>query len=491
MARVTVQMIHDASSIYGVLSRWENAKPIMSAGRKEVDTLPGLQFLAMPHDKASFRPTAADMYELVSGLQGSIRQHFAGTGANYNSFMSMYSRWRKTYDFYVESRQAEIKAGRGEMYMDASVLEMRDKLAQPVTGWVSYESWLIMLGKAGVLDPATIGGIPARYSVQRENLFRMANEYMELDNGEGAATVEEEKGGIGQLLPVVGPGALSAGKVFTPQDVFELVAQLPVISGAAVDGMQDTTVFTASTIEGAIRESVAGKLFVNCLFKGVAFRGDISGAAFIQCDFEDDCRISPEVAAENVTFKDCAGVLSMPNQSMSGLRLYQCGGLALNVRRAGLAKSHIVGGWVKCLSTDGRTAPRTVLGSTWTDGGLVFDCVDVPENERRTLTRGIVETLVPDSMRTMLVTRLIDGPDGQTESEPVRCGMRAEMLIDDEEISTAKLAVYPWHAASQEALALAAKRASLASAQSGGATTRRGTPVESGMSELERAIARG
>lgn len=460
MARATKQIIYRPDTIIGLLNRWDSLRPLGA----NVPKSKTLRMFGLPDSREEFTPNAAAMYGLLQGLSGSIRQHFAGTRANYNSFMSMYSRWKRDLEDFLQWKSEIAQHKRSEELLSPEYTAARDALDKPATGWVSYEAWLQMLGKAGVLDPAIIAAVPRTMMAARENMMRMYQEWLELEDAiePSAATVPTHEA---QMPGLVGK-ELVRGDVAIPEQIYNAVADVPEIEGITLDGMvEDTAIFNSYSVRNDIRANISGRVFINCVFNGVTFRGDTDGAMFIACDFVGDCRVVTGKNAENMTFKKCVtvdGVLSMPNTSLTGLRMYQCGGMKVNVRRACIGNSHIVDGWVDCGRAahekalwDGieRVAPRTINNAVWENGGLIYDVRGVPvatsEAAKATDAAFITATInavIPANTRLQMVR---NPRAGGTIS---RCGAVAEQVFEEDGIDTRELFNYPWELADERQL---------------------------------------
>ena len=191
MARIAKQMVYTPTTIMQLLDAWKNAT-IRGSNIPHGETL---LYFALPDKAESFTPNAPAAYGLVDCMRGSMRQHFAGTRANYNSFMSMFSRWKKDFAD-KEAWDKEIAANpKANVHtkMSTEYADMVMMLQRPVTGWVSYEAWLLILGKAGVLDPAVITAVPRHLQSIRENMQRMYREWMELEDKLEAERLERLK----------------------------------------------------------------------------------------------------------------------------------------------------------------------------------------------------------------------------------------------------------------------------------------------------------
>lgn len=459
MARIAKQTEYNARTVAGLLTRWQ-AIPVAQTNIRA--DKPALDF-AVPVSAAEFTPNAHLMYLLLRALSGSIRQHFADSGANYNSYMSMYSRWKKDAQDFLDY-QAEI-AGYPDKHMQSveraseHYIKTRDDLYKSVEGWVSYEAWLRILGKSRVLSAPVIAAIPRSMPVVRERLQRMYREWVELGGlAEEAASVS-----VAEPLPTVGIKLGSRGDVSISKESLDAVGNVPAMSGAALDkllvpgeGNRSSDVFIGHIIEGEVTEAVAGCVFVNTIFRDVIFRGAMTGATFIACDFEGECRIMHGVDASEMTFKNCVtrdGVLGLANVTLTGLRMFQCGEMKLNVKRSGITNSHITDGWIDCgrLPEDRdndaaeRIAPRTVNNATWQNGGLDFDMRNVPYSETSgNAGLSMVLTLVPAATRVTLVHNPINPAIVDS------CGDIAEGLLLDHFWSTKQLALTKWQVADQD-----------------------------------------
>lgn len=496
MARIAKQMVYTPTTIMQLLDAWKNAA-IRGSNIPHGETL---LYFALPDKAESFTPNAPAAYGLVDCMRGSMRQHFAGTRANYNSFMSMFSRWKKDFAD-KEAWDKEIAANpKANVHtkMSTEYADMVMMLQRPVTGWVSYEAWLLILGKAGVLDPAVITAVPRHLQSIRENMQRMYREWMELEDKLEPDTVpplrhEPEMAGI------VGD-AFVRRDVSMTQEMFDVVASTKEIGGVTIDGMvKDTGVFVGYAVRDDIRESLTGCWFVNCIFTNVVFRGTMDGVVFVGCDFLGDCRLAAGVSAENMTFKKCQtldGPLHMPNLTLTGLRMFQCGGMKINIKRSGVSKSHIVDGWVDCgrkeqdkALWDGveRIAPRSVHESVWVNGGLNYDTKGVPADElTATLLSSAAACVLSGSVRTAMVKNPING-------SIVRCGEAAEYLLSDGGLTTLELSLYQWDRATDKELKAAAGLEALRTVRRGEAAVET-VPIErkdAPANPLEELILKG
>lgn len=499
MARIAKQTEYNAQTIAGLLKRWQAIPADMT--NITGDKLP-LDF-AVPKSREAFTPNAHLMYQLLRALSGSVRQHFAGTGANYNSFMSMYSRWkldrRDFQDWQAEiSRYPDKHAALVATNSDAFIKARDDLRLKSVEGWVSYEAWVRMLGKARVLSAPVIATIPRSLPRVREGLQRMYGEWLAMtDTGEEAHAEP-----VDDSLPVVGIKLGSRGDVAIPAAIWNAVATVEEQDGAVFDTeVSGNDCIIAWCVRGDVRASLAGRVFINCIFKDVTFHGSLAGATFILCDFEGDCKLATGIDAEGITFKKCQTLdapLGMANLTLTGLRVFQCDGMRMNLRRSGVTNSHVTDGWVDCgrrpedagMTDAERVAPRTVTGSVWQNGGLDYDLQRVPDSEINDNTgEGLVKVLVAPASRVVTVHSPVHA--GALDN----CAAVAESLLMDRLWTTRKVAMYQWQVASEDEMRALMEEGERRLRGRRTAQTEPAPAVpretESGMSELERAIARG
>lgn len=440
MARVAKQTEHTPRTITGLLSRWES---IELSGTNVYPGQTPLDY-ALPASKEAFTPNAHLMYLLIKTLGGSIRQHFAGSGANYNSFMSMYSRWKKDSADLADTTARYKAAKNVQALASEEYIKARDDLLLDVAGWVSYESWLRMLGKARVLSAPVINAVPQHDRRSRDALLRMSREWAALED----VGIEDVPASVGESLPTVEIKLGVRRGVAMPDSLLAAVTAVPAVTGADIDGMAaKNDVFTGYNIAGDIREALTGRVFVNCVFNDVTFRGDMTGVTFILCDFMGDCKIATGTGADGLTFKNCGtdgGELGLANLTLTGLRMYQCDGMKVNIRRSGVTNSHITDGWIDCgraaVDADDldapRIAPRTVAGAQWQNGGLDFDLRSIPLAEVNANTsESLVLAVVPAAMRVCMVRY-----DGVIDS----CSAAAEVMLADQLLSTRTVASHEW-----------------------------------------------
>lgn len=463
MARVAKQTVYTPKTIMQLLNQWDDHRPVgMNVPHNKT-----LRMYALPDSGEEFKPNAAAMYGLLDCLKGSMRQHVAGTRANYNSFMSMFSRWKKDFAAFQEWREEITEHKRVDELQSKEFLSAREALDRPVTGWISYEAWLQILGKAGVLDPAVIAAIPRTMQSARENMARMTREWMELED-KIEPDMRPAVSRTAELPGMVGKTIVRGG-VTMPEAVFDVVATIPEIDGVTLDGLaQDNSVFTGYSVTNDVRAELAGRVFVNCIFRDVTFRGGMDGVTFIACDFEGECRIASGVSAENMLFKKCAtpdGVLVMKNLTLTGLRMYQCPGFRVDVSRACVSKSHIVDGWVDCgrkqhekgmWEQAPRVAPRTIHDAVWESGGLLYDVRGVAAKDLNdNMVMSAVLAALPSSVRMTMVK----DPGGT--GAVMRCGEAAELLFEENGLDTRELSQYQWEVARNDELVESARLESL------------------------------
>lgn len=451
MARVAKQVVYKPDTIMGLLNSWAAS----AIAGSNVPANKTLQYFAAPDSKEAFLPNAPAMYGLLNSLQGSLRQHMSGTRANYNSFMSMYSRWKKDYadwNKWEEEINANPKANVHTRFSD-EYMDARDALSRPVTGWVSYEAWLQVLGKAGVLDRQVITSIPRHYQGIRENLMRMYKEWLALADRvepEPERRVEAKDDTLLMLGNRAARGGLSM-----PKEVFDVVGTVPEVTGLVLTGLlEDNAIFNGYAVRGDIDGSVSGCIFMNCIFMDVVFRGNMDNAVFIGCDFEGDCRMAMKITSENLVFKKCNGSLDMANRTLTGLCMYSCGGMTVNIRRSCISKSHIVDGWVSCgrLEKD-RTdwdapciAPRAMLKATWDNGGLVFDSRGVKASD---LNDSVISSVSAAMFSAAQRMALVVHPENGAIQ---RLGEVAESLFEEYGLSTRDITLYRYEVPSQETI---------------------------------------